>query len=391
MRRWIKGAIVLALLLLLIPMVVTAQGDVIEGDRAIFGRTFVLESGQTMRGDLAVMGGSVRIEEGALLDGDLSVVGGSVTIDGEVARDVAVFGGSVRLGETAVIRGDLASLGGSVSQEPGARIEGESVEGFDFSVEPPGMPFDFSQGSVARAERSVVDLILRVFGYILSVVLTTLALAVLAFIVALFIPQNTRRVAETATKEPLLSFGVGCLSLPAALLLALVLTVTIIGIPVAGLLALVLIAAGFFGFIGLGYALGDRMLRSADIRSPRPTAAAVAGVVVLWLAWRLIGVIPCLFPVGLIIVSSLALGSVFLSRFGTERFPSPPEPPPDDSLLGPIEPFEPSGPPPPAATPSSDALEQMMQDAAAGEEEADEESDADDAETEEREGAADEQ
>lgn len=373
MKRWIKIAAILVVLILVIPMVVSAQGGVIEGDRAIFGQSFVLESGQTMRGDLSVLGGVVRIEAGARLDGQLAVVGGTVTVDGEITGDVAVFGGAVRLNETAVVSGDLASIGGNVTRAPGARIEGESVEGFEFNFEPPVpiMPgAGFSGGGLAQAGDGFTGLVLRVLGFILRFVVTTLALAALAFVVALFIPQNTRRVGRTVTKEPLMSFGLGCLTMPAAVVVTFLLAIILIGIPVIPLLWVALVAAWAFGLIGLGYMLGDRMLRAADIRSPRVTAAAVAGTIVLSIAWTFVDVIWCLDGVVFIIVSSLAIGAALLSRFGTAQFPSSPEPAVagDEPLIGPIDPFEPAesptSPPPP-----SQSMEQMMSDIAAAQEE----------------------
>lgn len=382
MKRWIKIVAVLAVLALMIPMVVSAQGGVIEGDRAIFGQSFVLESGQTMRGDLSVLGGVVRIEEDARLEGELAVVGGTVTVDGEITGDVAVFGGSVRLNESAVVRGDLASIGGNVTRAPGARVEGESVEGFDFNFRPP-VPIlpgaGFSGGGLAQAGDGFTGFVLRVLGFILRFIVTTLALAALAFVVALFIPQNTRRVGQTVTKEPLLSFGLGCLTMPAAVLVTFLLAIILIGIPAIPLLWIALVAAWVFGLIGLGYVLGDRMLRAADIRSPRVTAAAVAGTIVLSIAWTFVDVIWCLDAVVFIIVSSLAIGAALLSRFGTAQFPSSPGPAvaDDEPLIGPIDPFEPAesptSPPPP-----SQSMEQMIGDieAAQGEDAALDEEDS---------------
>lgn len=363
MKRWVGLVLILTLLMVFVPTVV-AQGGDIEGDRTIFGRTFVLQAGQTMNGDLSVIGGTARIEEGARLNGDLSVVGGTVSVDGEVSGDVAIFGGSISLGETAVIRGDLASLGGSISRAAGARVEGKSVEGFEFRFRPSVSPPIIGGAAVAGAERGITGLILGLLGFLLRSLVTTAALAALAFIVTLFLPQHTRRVGHTASREPLLSVGLGCLSLPAAILLGILLTITIIGIPITILLSVAMIAAWIFGIIGLGFVLGDRMLRSADIRSPRPTASAVAGTLVLSLAWTLVSVIPCMdFVVG-IIVSSLALGAVLLSRFGTARHPSPPGP--DEPLLGPIDPFEPTEPPsPPPPSPAAESMEQMVKDIAA--------------------------
>ncbi len=351
----------LAILAFSVVLPVAAQGQVLEGDRAVFGGTFVLKRGQIMRGDLAVFGGTARVEEGARLEGDMALVGGTATVAGEVDGDVALFGGTLRLEETALVRGNVAALGGTVDRAPGAVVEGDVIENSTVQIGPPAL--GFLERGVVRVQRSPFALLLSALGALVRTVIVTLVLAGVAFLVALYLPNHLRRVAHAAEEAPATSFGVGCVTLPIASLLGLVLAVTIIGIPVALVLWLALMAAWFFGLIGLGHLLGERLLRAADVRFPRPTAAAVVGVVVLWLLWSAAGLVP--WGGGLLIrlvIVSLAVGAVLLTRFGTLVYPNKPASPehvlpawpewpdvPPDERSGPPAPPEASGPsqPPP--------------------------------------------
>lgn len=345
MRPRIRLFIIIALLLAFgvvvgTPLIASAQGEVLEGDRAVLGGSFVLESGQVMRGDLAVLGGTARIEEGARLEGDMALAGGTATVAGEVDGDIAIFGGTLELTETAVVRGDIATLGGRVTRAPGAVVEGEIVENPPVQINTPFL--GFLEGGASSTSESPFALLLSVVGAIVRTVIVTLVMAGVAFIVALYLPDHTRRVAEAAQEAPVTSFGVGCITIPLVILLGLVLAFTIIGIPVALVLWLAAVAAWFLGLIGLGYALGDRLLRMADVRFPRVTAAAVVGVVILWLLWSAAGLVPCGGFLIRVVIASLALGAAILTRFGTGFYPGKPgqvlPAPPEGGAEGPSQP-----------------------------------------------------
>ncbi len=338
--------ILLAVLVFGLVLPAAAQGEVLKGDRAIFGGTFVLKRGQIMRGDLAVFGGTAHVEEGARLEGDMALVGGTAIVAGEVNGDVALFGGTLRLEETAIVRGNVAALGGTVDRAPGAVVEGDIVENSRVQIGPPAL--GFLERGVVRVQRTPFALFLRALGAFVRTVIVTLVLAGIAFLVAIYMPNHLRRVAKAAEEAPATSFGVGCATLPLAGLLGLVLAVTIIGIPVALVLWLALMAAWFFGLIGLGYLVGERLLRAADVRFPKPTAAAVVGVTLLWLLWSAVGLVPCggglLFR---LIFVSLAVGAVLLTRFGTVFYPSRPVSPERALPTSPDQPDEKNGPPAP--------------------------------------------
>ncbi|MCZ7572027.1 MAG: polymer-forming cytoskeletal protein [Ardenticatenaceae bacterium] len=285
--------IVLALLLLMLSNAsLYAQGPGVQvGDKTVFGGSYVLASGERLKGSLTVFGGTAQIEQDATVEGDVAIMGGSAVVDGRITGDVAVFGGRLRLGPSAVIEGDLAAFG-AVDRAPGARVLGsETSPNFRFAL--PG----FGPGGpppVVVGREGPGNFLLRLIWGLVKLVLTTIALGALGLIVALFLPRHTRNVAATASSAPAASAGVGCLTVPAAIAVSIILVITLIGIPVALVLWIVLVVAALFGWVGLGLFIGDRLLRMADVRSPRAAAAAAIGTALLTLVNNIFGFIPCI-------------------------------------------------------------------------------------------------
>lgn len=346
--RFSLGILLALLLLALAGSVYSQEPGVHVGDKTVFGGSYVLPAGERLVGDLAVFGGTARIERDATVEGDVAIMGGSAVIDGRVTNDVAVFGGSLRLGESAVIEGDLAAFG-AVDRAPGARVLGsEAAPGLRFAI--PG----FRPGvipPVTVEPKGPGNLLLRFIWWMLRLAFTTAALGALGLLMALFLPRQTRNAAATAGNAPAASAGIGCLTLPAVLAVGIVLMITIIGIPFALILWLAVAAALLYGWVALGLFIGDRLLRMADVRSPRTAAAAAIGTALLTLVYSLFGIIPCLGAILGLVLGAWGLGAVVLSRGGTQRYPSGGSIGPIEPLIGPLDDEDFPPPPRPAAWP----------------------------------------
>ncbi|HYN89612.1 MAG TPA: polymer-forming cytoskeletal protein [Ardenticatenaceae bacterium] len=355
--RFTLGLLLSLLLLLLAGSSVSAQEPGVQaGDKTVFGGTYVLEAGERLAGDLFVLGGTARVLEGASVDGNVAVMGGSATVAGSVRGNVVALGGHVRLDDSADVAGDLVTLGGNVDRAAGAHVRGAEAgsKGFKFGWAPPAPPLP----PVAPGQPDVggpVNFIVRLFVRVLQLALTTLAMGILGLIVGLFLPAQTRTVGATAGGAPAASAGIGCLTIAAVFAAALILAVIIIGIPVSILLVIGLVVAGLFGWIGLGFFVGDRLLRLADVRSPRPAAAAAIGTGLLTVANNLVGIIPCVGGIVFLVLLSWGLGAVVLSRGGTQRYPGGGiSIDPDLPLIGPLDDEDlrpPPGPRPPRPAP----------------------------------------
>ena len=325
-RVGVIALFVLALLVLLAAPV-AAQGG--EPGKLVVGGEYTLRSGQVLRGDLGVVGGVATIEQGATVSGDVMVAGGVLRVAGRINGDIAVFGGSVTLERSAYVAGDLVNFGGSVQRAEGATVTGEMREGGDFVF--PDLPGALLLPGADRFEPgpqvTLQDspgrwLAVMVFRALRTGVMI-LALAALALVVSLLWPRGIERLGKTALQQPVVVVLVGLLSWVVGLGLVVLLAVTICLIPVALLLALVLLAAALLSWVTAGWLVGRSLLAALKLRDATVVTEATVGTLVLAVVYFLVGVIPCTDFIFGVLIASLGLGAIVLTRFGTRPYPTP--------------------------------------------------------------------
>ena len=304
---------------------VAAQGS--DPGKLVLGGTYTLSSGQQLQGDLGVVGGMATVEEDATVNGDVMVAGGTLRVAGRINGDIAVFGGAVTLERSAYVDGDLVNIGGSVQRSAGATVTGDVREGDEFELPMgpgplflPGMD-RFTPGPEVNAQQSPGQWLALALLRMIRTVIMILALAALALVVALLWPRGIERLGTTAMHQPVLVVLVGLMSWVVGLGLFVVLMVTFCLIPIALLLALVLAAAALLSWVVAGWLVGRKLLAVLNLRNATVVIEAVVGTLVLAVIYFLFGIIPCTeFIVGLLIVS-LGLGAIVLTRFGTRPYP----------------------------------------------------------------------
>lgn len=355
------AALVLLAMLVFVPMrPAAAKGPSFDG-QVIFGQSFTLKNGETLTGDLLVFGGTATLEEGALVTGNVVLFGGSLVVNGAVSGDVAVTGGSVIIGSFAHIHGNLTTIGASLERAEGAQIDGEifntatswvgTGDNGNFPVTPtnpvtPVVP-------VIRFNFDPIGRVLNTLGQALS-------LAVLAMLVMLFLAPHAGRVAHAVMVQPLTAVGLGLLTVIVAPILLILLTVTIILIPVAAAAAIALFVAAVFGWIAIGYEIGQRFT-TAIHQNWHPAFSAGLGVFTLTLVADALAGIPVLNCVGWLVPFLLGLagfGAVIMTRFGTQAVVAPAalEPAPLAPIV-PIVPIAPAAPvaPEPVSSPADES------------------------------------
>jgi cytoskeletal protein CcmA (bactofilin family) len=317
MRR-VLLACLLALLLAFSATPVFADGN--DNGKVIFGGSFTLESGEELDGDLVVFGGSAVLEEDSRVDGSVVVMGGSASIAGEVDGDVVVFGGDVELRATAIVDGDLVTIGGSVEREEGAIVRGSEVKGLEFK----GFPFFWTLPTRVSLRYRWPNLWFRFIFDIFKTLFMALALAALGLLIVLFWLEQTEVVGQTVLAAPLPSGGVGLLTIVVAAALIVLFAITICLSPVAFLLGVATLAAGIFGWTAVGLLVGQKLLEAFKVEEINPLIAVAVGILLI----SLLAAVPCLGPILVIVVGSLGLGAVVLTRFGTQTYPLPAPVPP---------------------------------------------------------------
>ncbi|WP_255198188.1 bactofilin family protein [Halorarius litoreus] len=304
-------------------MVASFTGTVAADPR--FGGTIVVGSGQTV-GDIEAVGGSVVVR--GTVDGDLTGVAGNVLIAGTVTGNVEMAAGSVTVTEGGEIGGDVNVATGSLLVDgtvlgsvtagageivlgPDARIAGDlrydpdaTLSGNRGAVEGSIVADDSLVGDVTVGP-VVPPIVFDVWGLLVG-----LAIGALLLYGA---PEFADRVTGMAVGEPLRSGGVGLLAVVLAPIVALVLVLTIIGIPLA------LVGAILFGivvWIGSLYgrlAVGVWLARLLDQESRAATLLLGFGAVFV------VGLVPVLGGLVQAVVALLGFGALALVLNGRRQ------------------------------------------------------------------------
>jgi predicted flap endonuclease-1-like 5' DNA nuclease len=325
-RRVLWAGLLIVLLLALSTSAVAAQGG--SGDKVVMGGNYTLAQGQTLNSRLIVLGGNATLETESTVNGDVTVMGGTLRIAGTVRGAVAVFGGTVHLDNTAVVNGSLNTWGGSIQRASGAVVSGATQDGPARSqglnpLNPPLRIQPLQTPARSGPLSFILGLILKFFG---SLGLGLL-LALIGVVALLIAPKPTGQVASTVASQPAINFAVGLLTLVLA---------TLIGFPLLilcglGLLVwLLALLALLFGWVAVGLWLGQRILAAFKVQNTTSLSEVAIGVfLITWLTWLAPACIGWLIGV---VLGSIGMGAVLLTRFGTQpptgsRRPVPPSGP----------------------------------------------------------------
>jgi len=319
--------------MLFIPLTpASAEGPAFDG-RVVFGQSFTLENGNTLDGDLLVFGGSAEIEEEASVNGNIILIGGELTVDGNVTGDVSVTGGEVFLGSAAHIFGDLITVGATLEKADSAQVDGQIYNTATSWVG--GNSVDHPQIPVVPDPNPNIHFNFNPFGAIGNLFGQAFGLAVLAMVVMLFLARHADRIAHAVIAQPLTAAGLGlltCTLAPVAFvtlgILSIFIITLIVTVPLIIVLAIALGMAAIFGWIAIGYEIGQR-ITGALHQEWHPALSAGLGTFLLTLVVNgatVLNFIPgvaCFTWILPSLVGVVALGGVVMTRFGTQTVEAP--------------------------------------------------------------------
>lgn len=283
--------------------------------------------------DIVKFGEDVHVEAEELVRGDIVVFGGDVDIEGKVVGNVVIMAGDAAVRSGAEINGDVVVLGGVLEEEPEVIIHGERVMFKDF-----GIPFKGLEHFMGYQG--------RLFQFFFVPVQFFISL-ILSFLILLFIKERVLRGHEHVLDSFLKSFGTGLLVVFigcfAVTFLAIILLITIIGIPLAFVLVVSCVAIFIIARTVFVYALGLKVNERLKIQTTNPFAVVFIGTAVLYLPaflgyamsvfWVFGGPLGGLFKLLGLFLSMFAylvgVGALFLSRFGARGVPGLPPAPPE--------------------------------------------------------------
>lgn len=257
-----------------------AAGGSVQFDAIVNGNARVA-AGEINVGPATVVAGGVSLTGGQIAfegvaHNYLKASGGTVRLDGEVIGDAEVRAKELVIGPSARIGGRLIYHGPS---EPTVAEEAVITGGIEFHPQDAGR---FVHDARPRARDAATGL---------GTFLWFLGMFVAGALFVLLLPRFTSEAAAAIGRKPLPALGLGLAILLCVPFVAVVLVVTIIGIPVALLLMSLYLLVLFLGWITAALFVAQRGL--AALRPGRPVArggqllALLLGLAVLWLLRQL--------------------------------------------------------------------------------------------------------
>ena len=244
---------------------VTLSGSVAR-NAAAAGRSVVVEDGARIEQDLHV--GAAVVDLRGSVGRRVDLGAGTATVDGEVGDRLHFEGDKLTLGPSARVGGDLEHRSAEeLEVVPGAQVAGETRE---IAPKEPTAP-----GPLSRfGPRVLLFLAVFVFGVV------GLAAAPRVFVAA----------SDAMSTRPWWNLLVGLLAVAAAPIAAVVVCITVVGIPL-GVLALVLWGAALmFSGVPVGMWLGRWLIALLGSGGASPYLGLLVGLVLL----TLVGLVPYL-------------------------------------------------------------------------------------------------
>lgn len=301
-------------------------------------------------GDLFIFGGKINVN--GRIGQSLRVLGGDVSLNGGVGRNVAILGGNVSINKSASVAGSLLSVAGNLSVNSpkiekgirffGARMflnsfvskdvfavanqelilgpeasiagnlkytgskeavieKGATVSGrvlFEPETKENGFPSFFQTRRFLDAYSRIKPLVL------ISDLLVSLFVG---YVLINLFPKIFEKVTVAITKEPFASLGWGTIGGLLFLLAIILLTLTIVGIPIAILLGLSFFLISFMAKLFASFFIGRQIL--VNFVGDRRGWALSLGLVIFYL----LNFIPVLGRFIQMVLTLVALGALVLS------------------------------------------------------------------------------
>jgi hypothetical protein len=244
----------------------------------------------------------VTIEENMKVR-NVFVLRGQITISGTVEQNVVAIGGSIVLTRTAVVNGDVVALGGIIVMGKGADVHGTLTE--------------INSSNISAAISDLLSDDWEGWSWLFAIfsVVVFFAILILALLIVALIPKPIQVIAETIKTNTFKVSLSGLLGLLLIVPIAVLLTISVIGIVLIPLEMILVVSAALLGFIAVSQLVGRRVLMLIKRTGGGVIRQTFWGLITLWL----IGWIPYVGWIIKVLAVVLGLGGVIMTRFGTKE------------------------------------------------------------------------
>lgn len=279
---------------------------VIKGDQILIGDVYQLFPGSIIDGNIIGIGTTLIIAEDSLVKGDINAFGSTLEISGSVEGDINVFAGTTKIFNEAHIYGNINQIYQQVVAEEEAQIDGQ-INTLTIPI-PVSLPIGEVVNTAAEWTKPT--------RWIIFQLSRTLAFCLITVLAVVIFKRSTNLVAKSIEENIAITWGLGLLTIIAAPISSLVLIITICLSPIGLLLLLVFVAAIIFGWISLAVVAGKALCSWLHFRLT-PELQTLFGSLILGIVTSFLGWIPCIGWSVNLMIGTIGLGGVVLSRFGT--------------------------------------------------------------------------
>lgn len=281
---------------------ITVNGNVTDDVRAGGGSIFI---NGNIGDDLITTGGQLNLSSESLVGGSLILGSGFANILGTVNEDIKGGGGKIVLGGT--VYGDVeVEVQDTITLTENAKINGnliysglrkaelneDQVEGFieynELVVE------DTDLGKNIENFFSKLHFFFKIFQY--------LSMLVLAFVLIMLAPAALIGTADVARAHPWRSLGLGFVISLCSIAAIIVLSITVLGLPLAGILLAIFIITMCLAKVYAGVFIGRLLLNPKNMTKSKLFGIVALGIFII----DVVSLVP--FVGGLIALLTIILG-----------------------------------------------------------------------------------
>ncbi len=286
-----------------------------------------------LHGGIVKVGEDIEIAEKDTISDDVVAVLGNIYCKGVVRGDVVCVAGDIIVEGNGVIEGDASSVGGRVVTLDNGKVHGQVVmvgpklSRFLWKPERKERGLRHSSlfgGHLIRTLIAINTKPGRLMLKLLSLVFTIL----IGWAIIAIARKGVDNVSATIRKDPFKAGLIGLVTLLIAGVVGIVFAITVIGIPIAIIVFLIVTVAMLLGEAALCVAIGEKWMK----KSKSIYTYLAFGVILVYSVYVLGGMVGLgsgvleisgymVSAIGILIimvVNMIGLGGVVLSRFGTK-------------------------------------------------------------------------
>lgn len=320
---------------------VTIDSD-IDGDLVVGGGSITING--NIKGDLIAAGGQITINGD--VEDDARVAGGTITVNGNIGDDLITSGGQLNVSSDSLIGGSLIMgtgyanilgtinedikggggkliLGGNVYRDveveiqdnltllPNAKINGNliytSLREAELEIDQVAGFIEYNKSVVEEKDFakqiesffSRVHLFIQLFSY--------LALLAVALVLVIVVPASLLNAAEVAIKKPWRSLGAGFIIALCAIAGTIALSITIIGLPLAGIVLGLFLITWYLAKVYAAMFIGRLLLKPKNMTKTKLFGTvALGGFIIL-----VVGLVPIIGWLAVFFVTMAAFGALW--------------------------------------------------------------------------------